>query len=112
MAYFVTGGTGLIGRHFIAEILGRGDPIYVLVRLGSRARLERVVKDSGAHGTLIIAVEGDMNEDLLGVPAPLREQLRGTIQHFVHLGALYDLAAETGALERSNVSGTRHALDL
>ncbi|HEY1314840.1 MAG TPA: SDR family oxidoreductase [Steroidobacteraceae bacterium] len=112
MAYFVTGGTGFIGRHFIAEISVHGEPIYVLVRPGSRTRFERLVKDNGVRGSLIIAVEGDLSDELLGVPASMREQLRGHIGHFVHLGALYDLAAEAAPLERSNVAGTRNALQL
>ncbi len=112
MAYFVTGGTGFIGRHSIAEIAVHGEPIYVLVRPGSRARFDRLVKDNGVRGSCLIAVEGDLSDELLGVPASMREQLRGSIRHFIHLGALYDLAAEGAALERSNVAGTRNALQL
>ncbi len=112
MAYFVTGGTGFIGRHFIAAIVARGEPIYVLVRPGSRARFDRLVQDNAEHGSSIIAVEGDLSDELLGVPASMREQLRGHIGHFVHLGALYDLAADAAALERSNVAGTRNAVQL
>ncbi len=112
MAYFVTGGTGFIGRHFIAEISTRDQPIYVLARPGSRARFDRLLKDNGVHGGCIIAVEGDLSDGLLGVSAPMREQLRGHISHFVHLGALYDLAAEAAPLERSNVVGTRNAVQL
>ncbi len=112
MAYFVTGGTGFIGRHLIAEIAARGEPIYVLVRPASRARIGRLLEDNAAVAKLIIAVEGDLKDDALGVPAAMREQLRGTIRHFIHLGALYDLAAESAALEAANVAGTRNALKL
>jgi len=34
MAYFVTGATGFIGRYLTANLVKRGDPIYVLVRKG------------------------------------------------------------------------------
>ena len=110
MAYFVTGGTGFIGRHLIAALLERGEPVHVLVRAGSRARFERVRRDCGERGELLIPVEGDLEKPLLGVPEPGR--LRGTISHFLHLGALYDLGAGDAELERANVSGTRNALDL
>ena len=40
------------------------------------------------------------------------KRLRGKINHFVHLAALYDLDAKAADLERTNLSGTRHALDL
>ncbi|HYK99910.1 MAG TPA: SDR family oxidoreductase [Steroidobacteraceae bacterium] len=109
MGYFVTGGTGFIGRHLIAALAERGEPIHVLVRAGSRARFERVQRDCGTRGELLIPVEGDLEQPLLGVSGLAR--LRGRISHFLHLGALYDLAAGDAALERANVSGTRNALD-
>ena len=112
MAYFVTGGTGFIGRHLITELARRGEPIHVLVRPGSRARLERIVSDCGERGSLILPVEGDLTRELLGVSASDRALVAGTIRHFFHLGAVYDLAAETGELERANVLGTRNALEL
>ncbi|HVP32194.1 MAG TPA: SDR family oxidoreductase [Steroidobacteraceae bacterium] len=112
MAYFVTGGTGFIGRHLISELARRGEFIYVLVRPGSHARLERIVRDLGEHRSLIVPVEGDLTDELLGVSAGDRARLAGTIRHFFHLGAVYDLAAEAGELERANVLGTRNALAL
>ena len=37
MSYFVTGGTGFIGRNLIEQLLERDGTIYVLVREGSTA---------------------------------------------------------------------------
>ena len=110
MGYFITGGTGFIGRHLVAALAARGKPVYVLVRPGSRSRLERVVRECGERGELIVAVEGDLDQPLLGVRDPAG--LRGKIEHFLHLGALYDLGADGAELERANVRGTRNALDL
>ncbi len=112
MAYFVTGATGFIGRHFIGEIVARGAPIYVLLRPASQAAFERLVQGLGPRGSLLIPVAGDLTAPLLGLAAAERERLHGKIDHFFHLGALYDLAAKADALESSNVAGTRHALDL
>jgi len=110
MAYFITGATGFIGRHLVQLLAARGDPIYVLVRPGSGTRLERVVRDCAEHGSVIVPVEGDLDKPLLGVRRP--ELLLGKIHHFMHLGAVYDLDADAAHLERANVGGTQHALDL
>ena len=45
MSYFVTGATGFIGRHLVEELLDhREGDVFVLVREGSRARLETLLR--------------------------------------------------------------------
>ncbi len=111
MGYFITGGTGFIGRSLIAE-LGRrsGERIWVLVRPASRAKLDRLVVEWGDAGSQVIPVEGDLQGDLLGISASDRSQLHGQVDHFFHLAALYDLGADAADLERANVLGTRSAI--
>lgn len=110
MGYFVTGATGFIGRHITALLAERGETVYVLVRRGSRARLDRLLSDCGTHANAIVAVEGDLDQPQLGVSAT--DGMQGKIQHFLHLGALYDLDATPADLDRVNVGGTQHALEL
>jgi len=112
MAYLVTGATGFIGRHLVAALAARGAPVYILVRESSGARLERTLDSCGPLRELIRPILGDLTRSGLGLPAAVQDELRGQIQHFFHLGALYDLAAEASALENANVLGTRHALEL
>ena len=51
MTYFVTGATGFIGRHLVEELLATARAtIFVLVREGSRERLERADRAAGARG--------------------------------------------------------------
>ena len=45
MAYFVTGATGFIGQFLVANLLKRGEPIYVLVRKGSQKKLAELRDD-------------------------------------------------------------------
>lgn len=112
MAYFVTGATGFIGHHLLARLCARGEPVYVLVRPLSRQRLESLVRQMGEGGERVRPVEGDLAAELLGVTAEDRARIRGSISHFLHLGALYDLTADAPELERANVTGTRNALAL
>lgn len=110
MAYFVTGASGFIGRHLVAELLKRGAAVYVLIRPGSRGKLDGLMREWGADASRVIPVEGDLTQDMLGVAPQERARLRGAITHFFHLGALYDLAADDAANERQNVLGTRNAI--
>jgi thioester reductase-like protein len=110
MGHFITGATGFIGRHLIDRLVARGEPIWALVRRGSRAKFDRLLREWGDAGRLVVPVEGDLQQEYLGVAASERAALRGRIRHFYHLGALYDLGAAAADLERANVLGTRTAL--
>jgi NAD(P)-dependent dehydrogenase (short-subunit alcohol dehydrogenase family) len=112
MSYLVTGGTGFIGRHLIAELTKRGETVHVIVRARSVAKLESLRSFCEDRGSLVVAVNGDLTEPLLGVAPEERARLRGQVRHFLHLGAVYDLTAGDEALDMANVLGTDHALAL
>src|SRR3954451_18782485 len=103
--YFVTGATGFIGRHLLAELLKRDATIYALVREGSRGRLDDVAERLGA-GDRIKPVLGDLSREGLGI-----EGFDEQIDHFFHLAAIYDMTADEDSMMRANVDGTRHVVE-
>ncbi len=103
MTYFVTGGTGFIGRHLIERLLEREGDIYVLVRPASVDRL----RERWGDEPRIKPVIGDLAQPRLGVTEELPQ-----IDHFFHLAAVYDMAADEESNRVANVEGTRHAVEL
>ncbi len=111
MSYFVTGGTGFIGRNLIEQLLEREGTIYVLVREGSRGRLEELRARWGADDDRIVPVIGDLSQPKLGCEDEISE-LKGEIDEFFHLAAIYDMTADAESQRVANVEGTREALAL
>ena len=111
MSYFVTGATGFIGRNLVEQLLEREGTIYVLVREGSRGRLEELRSRWGADEDRIVPVIGDLSAEHLGC-GDRTDELQGEIDHFFHLAAIYDMTADAETQRVSNVEGTRHAVQL
>jgi thioester reductase-like protein len=112
MTYFVTGATGFVGRFLVDKLLQRKGNITVLVRKGSEKRLEAIAERMGWDRKRITVVNGDLSKPKLGLSAAQVKALAGKVQHFFHLAAIYDLAADAEAQKVANVEGTRHALEL
>jgi thioester reductase-like protein/short-subunit dehydrogenase len=109
--YLVTGGTGFLGRHLVGRLLDRPDAdVLLLVRRSSLAKLDALT--TGWPAGRITPIVGDLTDPLLGVQPADRYRLRGTVDHVVHLAAVYDMTADEAANRRANVGGTQEALAL
>jgi len=92
--------------------LKRGKPVHALLRKGSEKKLAALRERWGADDKQVIAVYGDLAQPNLGVAAADVKRLKGKVDHFFHLAAIYDLAAGPEEQQLANVEGTRNAVKL
>jgi thioester reductase-like protein len=118
MAYFVTGATGFIGKRLVEQLLAnRQGEVYVLVRQNSTGRLEDLIERwsmvvGASAAERVHPVIGDLRRPLLGVEKEQVAELRGKIDRFFHLAAVYDMTAPAERNTAVNVGGTTHAVEL
>lgn len=112
MNYFITGGTGFIGKFLIPKILDRGGKVFMLARESSLYKVDELREFLGADKDQLIAVKGDLNDKKLGVPNAWIKKNTGSIDHFLHLAAVYDITADAESQKLSNVQGTAEAIAL
>ena len=110
MAYFVTGATGFIGRYLVENLLQREGTIYVLCREASLGKVETLRKKVGDLDGRVVPVMGDLTQPELGISDADQDKLRGQVNHFFHLAAVYDLEAGESEQIMANVEGTRNAM--
>ncbi len=112
MNYFVTGGTGFIGKYLLANLAKRKGSIYVLVRSGSEEKLHRHCEQLHLSIERFNIIKGDLTQPQLGLSEADQDILHNNIDEFVHAAAIYDIAASAEQQSQANVEGTRQALAL
>ncbi|MFZ0819492.1 MAG: SDR family oxidoreductase [Candidatus Acidiferrales bacterium] len=123
MAIFLTGATGYIGAHILAELLGgHTDRINVLVRAKDpREAEERLWRALQLHmnfasfreslGSRIVIFRGDLTDAKLGLDAADYGRVAGTTDSIIHCAASLNRKSEKSCLN-VNLRGTLEIINL
>jgi len=112
MQYFVTGATGFIGKRLVKKLLEhKGSVVHFLIRKESEGKVAALREYWGVGPTRVIPVFGDLTSKKLGVDPEAIKLLKGQVDNFYHLAAVYDLSADEASQIAVNIDGTRNMVE-
>jgi NAD(P)-dependent dehydrogenase (short-subunit alcohol dehydrogenase family) len=111
MNYFITGATGFIGKRLVKKLLERPGSVIHFLTLGKeKDRIAALHEYWGADESRVLPVVGDLTQPDLGISRSEMKKLKGKVDHFFHLAAIYDLKAAAEVQQAVNVEGTRNTI--
>ncbi len=108
--FFVTGGTGLVGSHLVAELLERGEAVRILRRKTSNTdALKRLLKRRKLdhHWNQLEWIEGELTD-----VAVLSDGMQG-VDYVCHCAAIVSFdPRDKQAMEHTNLEGTASVVNV
>lgn len=121
---FLTGGTGFLGAYMLKEFLKKTHSrIYCLVRAGNAITAkERILRNLDYYfgpeifndvqiDERIIAIDGDITQDNLGLAENIYEKLANNIDNIYHAAFFVSHVGKLEDFIEVNVNGTRRMVD-
>jgi thioester reductase-like protein len=120
----VTGATGFVGRHFVADLLKCSsvsiETIYCPVRASdddtALQRLVEAMEEAGtwndSHYPRLCVFKGDLQDEYLGTSSDLYEEMVHSVDAVYHFASNLNLAATFEEMRKSNCISMRSVLRL
>ncbi|HKH90684.1 MAG TPA: SDR family oxidoreductase [Gemmatimonadaceae bacterium] len=108
----VTGATGLLGADVVKRWTTCGAPRRLAVLVRDRTRWETLARHAGLAPGAVVAIEGDIAIEGLGLAAGARAWLASRTTAMVHLAADTTFSRPLDQARRVNRDGTAHLLAL
>jgi long-chain acyl-CoA synthetase len=117
---FLTGSTGLVGRHLLSLILNNSDAhLVLLIRGNAKQRFEHLlsslIPDPEKHRQAkkrVTVVKGNLTSDRFGLSVASFEKLSNRVTHIIHSAASVKFDIQQEDAYKINIYGTKNVINL